>query len=195
MLILPTLNMLIFHTTKACEIIFVKDFHNFLMIYQVYRIFPKCSNAIGRFIHFSIFCLSSEKSLYDNFPTDLIRSSLFTRGKRNRFKERRLDGAPFVEIKWRYARNNNEYLVRFSILIHRMSPWTKFEDTRGNCHWEELRGRALRGEKKKKKTTEQADTRKLWLGRKRIPTYVEGKAGSQETRAVRSCKEYSKELF
>lgn len=151
MLILPTLNMLIFHTTKACEIIFVKDFHNFLMIYQVYRIFPKCSNAIGRFIHFSIFCLSSEKSLYDNFPTDLIRSSLFTRGKRNRFKERRLDGAPFVEIKWRYARNNNEYLVRFSILIHRMSPWTKFEDTRGNCHWEELRGRALRGEKKKKK--------------------------------------------
>lgn len=129
MLILLTPNMLIFHASKAS------------MIYQVYRIFPNCSNAIGRFIHFSIFCLSWEKSLYDNFPTDLIRSSLFTGGKRNRSKERRLDGAPFVEIKWRYARNNNEYLVRFSILIHRMSPWTKFEDARGNCHWEELRGR------------------------------------------------------
>lgn len=119
------------------------------MVYQVYRIFPKCFNAVGRFIRFSIFCLSSEKSFYDSFPANLIRGSLFTGGKRNRSKEGRLDGAPFVEIKWRYARNNNEYLVRFSILIHRMSPWTKFEDARGNCHWEELRGRALRGEKKK----------------------------------------------
>lgn len=135
MLILLTPNMLIFHASKAlCEIMLVKDFRNFVYFFISYFVFR-------RFIHFSIFCLSWEKSLYDNFPTDLIRSSLFTGGKRNRSKGRRLDGAPFVEIKWRYARNNNEYLVRFSILIHRMSPWTKFEDARGNCHWEELRGR------------------------------------------------------